>query len=209
MTKPDDPEPGMTTQRIENLADGIFSIAMTLLVLNLALPEVGTGLTLTTELHTLLFGQTHKFFNYALSFILLAIFWIVHHQQFHFIKRTDHTHLWINIFILMFVALVPFSTSLTGDYPDETVAKLFFDLNLFILGSLNALNWTYATKDYRLVDRGLDPRHIAIGNRRDAVIPVVALLAMVLSLIIPKWSSCVYLLIPIMLAHPWFRHKKT
>ena len=209
MTKLDDPEPGMTTHRIENLADGIFSIAMTLLVLNLALPEVGTGLTLTTELHTLLFGQTHKFFNYALSFILLAIFWIIQHQQFHFIKRTDHTHLWINIFSLMFVALVPFSTSLTGDYPNETVAKLFFDLNLFILGSLNVLNWTYATKDYRLVDRSLDPRRIAVGNRRDAVIPVVALLAMVLSLIIPKWSSCVYLLIPIMLAHPWFRHKKT
>ncbi len=199
----------MTTHRIENLADGIFSIAMTLLVLNLALPEVETGLTLTTELHTLLFGQTHKFFNYALSFILLAIFWIIQHQQFHFIKRTDHTHLWINIFSLMFVALVPFSTSLTGDYPNETVAKLFFDLNLFILGTLNVLNWTYATKDYRLVDRGLDPRRIAMGNRRDAVIPATILLAMVLSLIIPKWSSCVYLLIPIMLAHPWFRHKKT
>ncbi len=135
----------MTTQRIENLADGIFSIAMTLLVLNLALPEVGTGLTLTTELHTLLFGQTRKFFDYALSFILLAIFWIIHHQQFHFTKRTDHTHPRINICSLMFVALVPFSTSLTGDYPNETVAKLFFDLNLFILGSLNALNWTYAT----------------------------------------------------------------
>ncbi len=108
----------------------------------------------------------------------------------------------------MFVALVPFSTSLTGDYPNETVAKLFFDLNLFILGSLNVLNWTYATKDYRLVDRGLDPRRIAIGNRRDAVIPVVALLAMVLSLITPQWSSCAYLLIPVMLAHPWFQHKK-
>ena len=209
MTKSDDAELGMTTHRIESLTDGIFSIAMTLLVLNLALPEMGADLTPTIELHELLFRQTHEFFNYALSFILLAIFWSVHHQQFHFIKRTDHTHLWINICSLMFVALVPFSTSLTGDYPDETVAKLFFDLNLFILGSLNALNWTYATKDYRLVDRGLDPRRIAVGNRRDAVIPVIVLLAMVLSLITPQWSSYVYLLIPVMLAHPWFRHKKT
>ena len=208
MTKSNDPELGMTTHRIENLADGIFSIAMTLLVLNLTLPEVGTGITLATELHTLLFGQTHKFFNYALSFILLAIFWIIHHQQFHFIKRTDPTHLWINICSFMFIALVPFSTSLTGDYPDETAAKLFFDLNLFILGTLNVLNWTYATKSYRLVDRSLDPRRIAVGNRRDAIIPVVALLAIVLSLITPQWSSYAYLLIPVMLAHPWFRHKK-
>jgi uncharacterized membrane protein len=149
VTKPDDPELGMTTHRIENLADGIYSIAMTLLVLNLALPEVGTDMTLTTELHTLLFGQTHKFFNYALSFILLAIFWGIQHQQFHFIKRTDRTHLWINICSLMFVALIPFSTSLISDYPDETTAKLFFYLNLFVLGILSALNWTYATKNYR------------------------------------------------------------
>lgn len=208
MTKSDDSELGMTTRRIESLADGIFSIAMTLLVLNLALPEMGDDLTPATELHDLLFGQTHEFFNYALSFILLAIFWSVHHQQFHFIKRTDHTHLWINICSLMFVALVPFSTSLTGDYPDETTAKLFFDLNLFILGTLNALNWTYATNDYRLVDRGLDPRRISAENRRDAIIPVVALLAMVLAFITPLWSSCVYLLVPVMSAHSWFRHKK-
>ena len=208
MTKSGDPELGTTTKRIESLADGIYSIAMTLLVLNLALPEMGSDLTPTTELHELLFGQTREFFNYALSFILLAVFWRVHQQQFQFIKRTDNTHLWINILSFMFVALVPFSTSLIGDYPDETVAKLFFGLNLFMLGSLNVLNWTYATKDYRLVDRSLDQRRIAVGTMRDAVIPVVALLAMVLSLITPHWSSCAYLLIPVILAHPRFQHKK-
>jgi len=208
MTKSDDMELGMTTKRIESLTDGIYSIAMTLLVLNLALPGIGTGLMPAIELHELLFRQTHEFLNYVLSFILLAIFWNRHHQQFHFIKRTDPTHLWINIFILMFVAMVPFSTSLMGDYPDETIAKLFFGLNLFILGSLNALSWMYATKDHRLVDRGLDPRHITVGLRRGAVIPVIVLVAMVLSLITPHWSSCVYLSIPIILAHPWFRHTK-
>ncbi|NOR78144.1 MAG: DUF1211 domain-containing protein [Methanophagales archaeon] len=56
----------MTTHRIENLADGIFSIAMTLLVLSLALPETRTDLTLTVELQDLLFGQTHKFFKFLL-----------------------------------------------------------------------------------------------------------------------------------------------
>ena len=68
VTKSDDPELGTTTQRIENLTDGIFSIAMKLLVLNLALPEMGTDLTPATELHDLLFRQTHEFLNYVLSF---------------------------------------------------------------------------------------------------------------------------------------------
>ncbi|NAS89798.1 hypothetical protein C4E24_08740 [ANME-1 cluster archaeon AG-394-G21] len=99
MTESDASGLGMTTHRIENLADGIFSIAMTLLVLSLTLLEARTDLTLTVELQDLLFGQTHKFFNYALSFILLAIFWIIQHDQFHFIKRTDRIHLWLNKFI--------------------------------------------------------------------------------------------------------------
>jgi hypothetical protein len=148
--------------------------------LNLALPEVGTDQAV--QLHDALFGQAHKFFNYALSFILLALFWNVHHVQFHFIKRTNRTHLWINIFCLMFVVLVPFSTSLTGDYNHEAIAKLFFDL---------------------------DPRRIAIGKRRGAVTPIVALMAMGLSVITPQWSSCVYLLIPVLLAHPQFRYIKS
>ena len=196
----------MTTHRIEALTDGIYAIAMTLLVLNLALPEVGTDQAV--QLHDALFGQAHKFFNYALSFILLAIFWIIHHDQFHFIKRIDRNLLWLNIFCLMFVALIPFSTSIIGDYPDETIAKLFFDSNLFMLGLFNSLNWVYATKGYRLVDRSIDPRRIAIGKRRSAVTPIVALMAMGLSVITPQWSSCVYFLIPVLLAHPQFRHTK-
>ncbi len=203
----DAPEFGMTTHRIEALTDGIFAIAMTLLVLNLSLPEMETGLTQTAEVHNLLIGQMHKFFNYALSFVLLAIFWILHHQQFHFIKRTDRVHLWINIFTLMFIVLIPFSASLVGDYPNEWMAKFFFDLNLFIIGLFFIWNWTYATKRHRLVDRSLDPQRIALGKKRGAVTPFVALLAMALSAINPQFSSSVYLLIPIILSLPHFRHK--
>ena len=203
----DAPEFGMTTHRIEALTDGIFAIAMTLLVLNLSLPEMETGLTQTAEVHNLLIGQMHKFFNYALSFVLLAIFWILHHQQFHFIKRTDRVHLWINIFTLMFIVLIPFSASLVGDYPKEWMAKFFFDLNLFIIGILFVGNWTYATKRHRLIDRSLDPQRIALGKKRGAVTPLVALLAMVVALINQQFSFYVYLLIPIILSLLRFRHK--
>lgn len=121
----------LTTRRIEALADGIFAFAMTLLVLTLTLPDATqTKLSLSQ----LLADQWPKFFNYALSFALLAIFWIVHHQQFHFIRRTDRTHIWINIGILMFVALVPFTTDVAGDYSRQTIAELLFSGNLLILG---------------------------------------------------------------------------
>ncbi len=198
-------ESGVTTHRIEALTDGIFAIAMTLLVLTLALPEAKTELTQTVELYSLLIGQMHKFFNYALSFLLLAIFWVKHHQQFHFIKRTNRKHLWINIVTLMFIALIPFSTSLIGDYNDDRVAEFFFASNLFIIGMLFLWNWVYATKGHRLVDRSLDPQRIALWKKRGAVIPLVSLLAMVLSLTNPQFTFYAYLLIPIILALPHFR----
>src|SRR4030065_989192 len=111
----------LTTRRIEALADGIFAISMTLLVLTLTLPDM---MDTKLNLSQLLAEQWPKFFNYALSFFLLAIFWIVHHQQFHYIRRTDRTHIWINIGILMFVALVPFTTDVAGDYSGRTIAAL-------------------------------------------------------------------------------------
>ena len=75
---------GLTTQRIETLTDGVFAIAMTLLVLTLDLPRVGAHLS-NAGLWNLLNSQMDKFHNYVLSFILLAVFWLVHHQQFHYI----------------------------------------------------------------------------------------------------------------------------
>jgi uncharacterized membrane protein len=183
----------MTTHRIEALADGIFAIAMTLMVLNLALPEGGKGLA---ELHSLLFGQLDKFFSYAVSFVILAVLWIRHHEQSHFIKRTDGRHLWINIIFLMFVGLVPFSTSLVGDYPDEAVAEVFFGFNIFVLGALLLCNWAYATDHCRLVDPSLDRRRVTLDKRKGAIIPIVAVLAVGVSFINPDMSSYAYLLIP-------------
>ncbi len=191
-------EPGMTTERIAALTDGIFAVAMTLLVLTINVPEAGKSAA-QIGLHNLLIGQMDKFVNYAVSFIILAVFWMEHHQQFHFIKRTDAGHLWINIFSLMFVALVPFSTSLRGDYPDHWVSGIFFASNLFVVGILYLWGWVYATKGHRLVDPSLDRQRIALSIRLEAVTPLVALLAMGLSVVAPGMSSYVYLLIPILL----------
>jgi len=194
----------LTTRRIEALADCIFAFAMTLLVLTLTLPDATqTKLSLSQ----LLVGQWPKFFNYALSFVLLAIFWIVHHQQFHMIHRTDRGHIWINIGILMFVALMPFSTDVAGSYGDETLAELVFSANIMILGLLFLLNWWYACRNHRLVDPDLSKETIARGIRRSCITPVVAAISMVLSFFIPRWGLTVYMLIPIIQLHPWFRHR--
>ncbi len=194
----------LPTGRIEALTDAVFAIAMTLLVLNLAVPEASSGLT-NIELHKILIGQVHKFYNYVLSFILLAVFWVVHHQQFHWIKRTDYRFLWINIFILILVALIPFSTDLVGNFKSDIVAETFFAGNMLVLGSLFLAAWVYATKNYRLIDHDLDDTVIRRGLRGNLITPIVSLLVIILSFFIPGWSMWLYLLIPIMLALKPFR----
>jgi len=205
MTSTDADVPGMTTHRIEALTDGIFAVAMTLLVLDLKLPQCGVE-GMEADLIDLITGQSHVFSNYAKSFLLAAIFWIIHHQQSSVIKRTDRTHTWLNILILMFVSLIPFSTSLVNDYHDDWMASTFFGMNMFILGSLFYVNWYYATKNHRLVAPNLDPQRIAVGKRRNAVTPVVSLFAMALALVDAPISSLAYLLVPVILFHPTFRH---
>ncbi|MCX5997354.1 MAG: TMEM175 family protein [Chloroflexi bacterium] len=182
------------TKRIEALADGIFAIAMTLLVLNLSFPLVESS---PQSLLKMLSGQVADFLSYGLSFILLAIFWIMHHQQFHYIQSTDSKHLWINIFILMFVALVPFSTSIIGDYGVNMIADVFFSSNILIIGFLFLINWVYATGKCRLVSLDLDRQIIVRTVWRISVIPIVSLLAIIVSLFSPFGSVWLFILIPI------------
>lgn len=200
-----EPHLSMTTNRIESLADNVFSVAMTLLVINLTIPE---ALRISdTELHILLLNQLPKFLNYFVSFLLLAILWVAHHQQFHFIRKTNHIHLWVNILILMFVVLMPFSTSLVGDYGNTTTAKAFFSGNMLILAFLFSLNWMYATKNHRLVKPDMMIESILVGNRRNAVFLLVSLMALLLSFYYPHLSNVSYILIPIIHSRRPFRTK--
>ena len=193
----------LTTSRILTLADGVFAIAMTLLILSLSLPDATQANG--ANLHILLFGQAHKFVNYFVSFLVLAVFWVIHHQQFHYIKRTDSRHLWINIAILMFVALVPFSTDLVGEYSGTTIAEMFFAGNLLVLGMLFLGNWIYATTGRRLVENDMSEATVVQGIRRNLVTPAISLVVIGLSAVIPEWSLWLYVAIPILMMLPPFR----
>lgn len=197
---------GMTVNRINALTDGIFAFAMTLLVLSIEIPT--TEFSSSKSLHLFIFGQIHDLFNFVLSFILLASFWIIHHQQYHYIKYTDRNILWINIFLLLFVALMPFSTAMMGDYDHDVLVQLIFAFNIFFIGLMFALNWHYVTKKKDFVDLKLSEERITISRRRSLVIPIVALIAALTALVFTKHATYVYLLIPVILSLPGFKTKR-
>ena len=191
--------PVLSTKRIEALTDGVFAIAMTLLVLNLEIPAIPEGAA-AQVLPKLVLGLWPNFFNYALSFILLAIFWIVHHRQFHFIKAIDQRLLWINILGLMFIALIPFSTSLTAEHGDVQVAAVLFECNLLAIGSIFYIHWSYATGKRHLIDPDLSAQTILLNKKRNLVIPTISLVCIGLSFLTPDWSEVPYFAIPFIMA---------
>jgi len=115
---------GLSKTRIEALTDGIFAIAMTLMVFDIKLPAP----TQTTpwSLHYELIRLWPRFLAYTISFIMLDVYW-VH-------RRTDRGFLWINVFFLMGVSLLPFSTGLLGQYPAVRTALVVYGLNLIMVG---------------------------------------------------------------------------
>lgn len=181
----------MTTSRIETLVDGIFAISMTLLVLNLDVPQLVSP---TTNLIIIdyLISLIPKFYVYALSFILLAVFWRINHQAFHRIKRSNSIFAWINVMWLMFVALVPFSTSLMGEYGEFQAATLFFHFNMLCIGTLSLISWRYAFKNH-LTTVKLTEKSYRDSIKVYMLFPIVCLVAIALTFISPSWSSLAYM----------------
>ena len=186
----------MSSRRIETLVDGIFAISMTLLVLSIGLPTI-SGSVSEAAFQQHIATLAPKIGIYALSFWILSTIWRVNHQQFFFIKKINGTLISINIFWLLFVALLPFSTSVIGNYGQYYTANLIFNVNMFLIGLLYSLNWYYATeKD--LVDEKLDKKTIKSLKKRNLILPLLSLIAIGLSFFIYSSASWVYLLTPIL-----------
>lgn len=144
------------TNRIEALTDGVFAIVMTLLVLELRIPEIADSVV-PAELPRDLLELWPKFSSYTVSFVVLGIMWISHHRTFHYIKRCDYKLLWVNLAFLMLVGLIPFSTSLIGNYATAQLPFVVYAIHLFLIFLMRFTLWTYAIGKYRLVMRDIDP----------------------------------------------------
>ncbi|MEX2738470.1 MAG: TMEM175 family protein [Candidatus Wukongarchaeota archaeon] len=119
----------------------------------------------TEKLSQELLEMFPKFHAYILSFVVLGIFRVIHHYQFHYIRRSDGVLLWIKLAFLMTVALIPFTTSLVGEYHEEKVAVILYETNCVISLLLLYAIWPYAAGSQRLVDSDIEQRVLAQINK--------------------------------------------
>jgi len=154
------------TGRIGTLVDGVFAIAMTLLVLEL-IPSGSTEGSLAS-----LIGAWPKFYAYAMGFLVLGIFWALHRSIFGHIRRSDEILVWLNILFLLFVALIPFSTAILGQRPPSRGAVVLYGSNMIAVSLPLGGMWWYATGGSRLVAPDLDPRLVRHRRMAFALVPL-------------------------------------
>jgi uncharacterized membrane protein len=121
--------------RIVAFSDGVFAIAITLLVLNL---EIKKGLS-EGQIDNALWEQREFFLAYAISFAVIGRFWLVHHRFFSEVEAFDGRLIGLNLLYLGFVVLIPFSSELLGEYGGKTTALVFYSVNLAIVVLLGLL----------------------------------------------------------------------
>jgi uncharacterized membrane protein len=171
------------TARLEAFSDGVFAIAATLLILDVA-PRGGGSL------RDELLRAWPAYAAYAISFSTIGIMWINHHTMFRQIGRTDRTFLVLNVAFLMVIAFIPMPTRVLADHlhHDATTAVFFYGLVNVLMAAGYGSVWFYAVRGRRLIADGADPRVVSGLSRAYAPgVPIYA--AATLSALISAWLS--------------------
>lgn len=136
---------GQNAERINAISDAVFGVAMTLLVLEIKVPELEGHETEGDLMHAFV-ALMPKFLVYFLSFMTAGIFWVGQSTQFRHIEKSDRNLIWINLIFLLFVSTLPFSTAFLGDHINFKFSIFIYWLNIFLMGLFLYINWWYASK---------------------------------------------------------------
>jgi len=176
-------EAAAETGRIEAFSDGVFAIAVTLLVLDLKVPSPSAY---GPRLAVLLLRQWPSYLAFATSFAFIGIMWINHHRLFTLIHRSDHTLLVLNGLLLCGVTVVPFPTALLAAYighRDQRVAAMVYSGTYLVIAVSYNLLWRYASYQNRLLDQRADPRAVNAIHQAYGYGPLMYLIAFGLAVV--------------------------
>ena len=160
--------------RILALSDGVFAIALTLLMLNIEVPEIPEN-PVAEELPGELLDLWPKFLSYVLSFVVIGFYWMSHHSIFGLIRDHDWMLVWLNSIFLMCVAFLPFPTALLGEYGDQQLVVVIYAGSLGITRLLLSSVWWYVSGKLNLASIDMDPRTMRAFHIRSWVLPLIFL----------------------------------
>ena len=177
------------TGRLEALSDGIFAVAVTLLVLEVKIPPPQTP-----GLANLVWQQWPAFLAYVISFVTILIMWVNHHAIFKLVHRTDHTFQIINGLLMLVITFVNYPTAVlaehmqTADAGDRIFAAAFYSATFILISIMFQVLWHYATGKRRLVRKSVDPALIATITSQYRFGPLLYVVAFALAFV-SVWAS--------------------
>lgn len=203
MRSPYDRIAGQNLDRLAAMSDGVFAVAMTLLVLDLRAPAAA-AIHSEHELLVALLPLAPRLVTYLMSFLTLGIFWLGQQAQLDRLARSDRDLAWIHLGFLCAVTLVPFSTTLLAENIGYRTALVVYWGNILLLGLLLLCTWRYAVRA-KLVREDTPAAIIAAICRRIIIAQSLYAFGAALCLINTYWSIAFIVLVQInyVVAPPW------
>jgi uncharacterized membrane protein len=171
-------------ERMVLFSDAVFAIAITLLVIEIKIPELDHKTVTDQQLSSSLVHLIPKFIGFLVTFMLIGIYWSVHHRMFGFVTSYTPKLLLLNLFFLFFVALMPFSTGFYSEYAGTELIRnqlkvplTFYVLNFCCVGFINYLMWVYvANPENKVAEPPIDPLTVKLAKLRSLLVPFIFLL---------------------------------
>lgn len=186
----------LTLARVGSLCDGIFTISMTLLVLQIKIPS-RAEIQSQGDLINYLIAQYPTLISYLVSFIMLGSYWFGHHLQFNYLThQINVTLFWLNILFFLLVAIIPFTAGLLGEYHQYPAVQILYAANLLCLSLTLRFHLVYAYRQ-GFTKEELDPAIYKIFMRRLWMIPGLCAITMVCALISTNVSFFLFVALPI------------
>lgn len=204
-------------ERMILFSDAVFAIAITLLVIEIKVPELHGEHVTDKALLQKLGMLIPKFIGFIISFMLIGLYWTVHHRMFGFVTNYTRKLLALNLLFLFFIALMPFSTGFYSEYAGPVlfreqlkVPMSFYVLNFSCAGFVNYLMWVYITNPKnKVADPPVDPEVAALARIRALTVPSIFILMLIVAFLTNViFAVYVPLLIPIILRIIQKKYKK-
>ena len=188
-------------ERLILFSDAVFAIAITLLVIEIKIPELHEGEVTDNALLHKLAQLIPKFVGFLVSFLLIGQYWIVHHRMFGYVINFSGKLIWLNIFFLLAVALMPFSTGFYSEYvmTNAMTPVIFYTANIAGLGIVNFFMWRYISNPKTNLTENLTQPMARFFSARALAVPVIFIVFSFVYLYNPKIAFWIPLLIPLIL----------
>lgn len=188
-------------ERLILFSDAVFAIAITLLVIEIKIPEVHNEELSEKKLLSALRDLIPKFIGFLVSFLLIGQYWMVHHRMFGYVINFNQRLIWLNILFLLAIALMPFSTGFYSEYAGMPVITpvIFYTCNIAWLGIVNFFMWRYLSHPRHRLTENLSPQLARYSSLRAITVPVIFIICSIVYTQSPLIAAFIPLTIPLIL----------